>query len=193
MKISFPKYGPGELLTRKPDAKRIISFVAIAFFAGVCGIYFFGNKLWLLTIAVLGIAVILLCLGAAAAIFLKQSEVNETLSAPIEDNVPRLIPQWDYRPRKPVRASAIFDISSTETSEVLSPDRFVTNDNVWFNDPPLDDAAPGLLNDPPGAEEPLTSALSPATDPICTGPAVDNSAISRYDQSPIDERTAMAE
>jgi hypothetical protein len=181
MKISFPKYGLGELVTRKPGAKRSISFVAIALFAGVCGIYFLGNKLWLLTIAVLGIAIMLLCLGAAAAIFLKQSEVNKTPNAPIEDNVPRLMPQWDYRPRKPVRASAIFDISSAETSEVLSPDRFVTNDNVWFNDAPLDDAAPGLLNDPPGAEEPLTSALSPATDPICTAPTDNDVVISRYD------------
>jgi hypothetical protein len=193
MKISFPRCGPGELLMRKPGATRIISFVAVAFFAGVCGTYLLGNKLWLLAITVLGIAVILLYLGAAAAIFLKQSEVNEAPTAPIKYNVQRLTPQWDYRPRKPVRASAIFDISSTETSEVLSPDRFVTNDNVWFNDAPFDDAAPGLLNDPAGAEEPLTSALSQAIDPICTAPAVDDATISRYDQSPIDERTAIAE
>jgi hypothetical protein len=193
MKISFPRYGPGELPTRKPDAKRIISFVAIAFFSGVCGIYFLGNKVWLLTIAVLGIAIILLCLGAAAAIFLKQSKVNETPNAPIEDNVPRFTPQWDYRPRKPVRASAIFDISSTETSEVIGRDRLVTNDNVWSNDAPLDHAAPGLLNDPPSAEETLTSALSPATDPVCTAPTDNDVLISGYDQSPIDERTAMAE
>jgi hypothetical protein len=122
--MSFPKYGPGELLTRKPGATRIILFVAIAFFAGVCGTYLLGNKLWLLTIAVLGIAGILLFLGVAVVIFLKQSEVNETPSAPIEKNVPRFTPQWDYRPRKPVRASAIFDIPSAETSEALSPDPF---------------------------------------------------------------------
>ena len=56
MKISFPKYGPGELLTRKRLATCIISFVALAVFAGVCGSYLLGNKWWLLTIAVLGIA-----------------------------------------------------------------------------------------------------------------------------------------
>jgi len=69
MKSSFPKYGPGELLTRKLGAISIISFVSIAFFAGVCGSYLVANKLWLLTIAMPGMAGILLFLGAAAAIF----------------------------------------------------------------------------------------------------------------------------
>ena len=109
MKISFPKYGPGELLTRKRLATCIISFVALAVFAGALGSYLLGNKFWMLTIAVLGIAGILLCLGAAAAIFLKQNKVDEAPSAPIEENVPRFTPQWDYRPKKPVRARAIFD------------------------------------------------------------------------------------
>ena len=76
MKISFPKYG-GELLTRKRLAPWIIAFVAIGLVAGVCGSFFLGNKLWLLAIAVLGIAGILLCLGVAVAIFPNQSEVNE--------------------------------------------------------------------------------------------------------------------
>ena len=69
MKISFPKYGIDELLTRKRLATCIISFVAIAVFAGVLGSYLLGNKFWLLTIAVLGIAGILLCLGAARSYF----------------------------------------------------------------------------------------------------------------------------
>jgi hypothetical protein len=117
MKISFPKYGPGELLTRKRGATRIISFVAIAVFAVVCGSYLLGNKLWLLTIALLGIAGILLCLGAAVAIFLKPSEINEAPSAPIEENVPRITSQWNYRPRKAIRARAALDSPATETSD----------------------------------------------------------------------------
>jgi hypothetical protein len=94
MKISSPKYGPGELLTRKQGATRIVSFVALAFFAGVCGSYLLANKLWLLTIAGLGIAGILLLLGARAAIFLNKNKVNEAPSAPIEENAPRRTPQW---------------------------------------------------------------------------------------------------
>ena len=117
MKISFPKYGIGELLTQKRLVTGIISFVAIAFFCCVCGSYLLGNKLWLLTIALLGIAGVLLCLGAAAAIFFNQSEVNEAPSGPIEENVARLTPQWDYRPSKPSRARAALDSASTETSD----------------------------------------------------------------------------
>ncbi len=133
MKISFPKYGPGELLTQKRLATCIISFVALAVFAGALGSYLLGNKFWLLTIAVLGIAGILLCLGAAAAIFLNQSKVDEAPSAPIEENVPRFTPQWDYRPRKPIRARAALDSASTETSDGLSSDPLGIDDNVRFD------------------------------------------------------------
>ena len=144
MKISFPKYDIGELLTQKRLATCIISFVALAVFAGVCGSYLLGNKLWLLTIAVLGIAGILLLLGARAAIFLNKSEVNETPSAPIEENVPRLTPQWDYRPRKPIRARATLDSPSTETSDGLSSDPLGIDDDVRFDfentEPTVEDA-----------------------------------------------------
>src|SRR5512133_205443 len=104
MKISFPKYGIDELLTQKRLATCIISFVALAVFAGALGSYLLGNKFWLLTVAVLGIAGILLCLNAGAAIFFNQGKINEAPGAPIEENVPQLAPQWDYRPRKPIRA-----------------------------------------------------------------------------------------
>jgi hypothetical protein len=133
MKISFPKYGPGELLTRKLGAISIISFVSIAFFAGVCGSYLVANKLWLLTIAVLGIVGILLCLGVVVAIFPNKSEVNETPITLIEESVPRLTPQWDYQPRKARRARAALDSASTETSDGLSSDPLGIDDNVRFD------------------------------------------------------------
>ena len=133
MKISFPKYGPGELLTRKQGAARIISFVAIAFFAAVCGSYLLGSKFWLLTIAVLGIACLLLCLGVVLAIFLNQSEANEAPSTFIEENVSRISSQWDYRPTKARRACAALDGPSTEASDGLSSDPFGINDNVRFD------------------------------------------------------------
>jgi hypothetical protein len=133
MKISFPKYGPGELLTQKRLVTCIISFVALAVFAGALGSYLVANKLWLLTIAVVGIAGILLCLGAAVAIFLNQNKLDEAPSAPIEEYVPRLTPQWDYRPRKPIRARAALDSASTETSDGLSSDPLEMNDNVRFD------------------------------------------------------------
>jgi hypothetical protein len=133
MKISFPKYGIGELLTQKRLATCIISFVALAVFAGALGSYLLGNKLWLLTIAVLGIAGILFCVGVAVAIFFNQSKVNETPSAPIEEYVPRITLQWDYRPRKAIRARAALDSASTETSYGLSSDPLGIDDNVRFD------------------------------------------------------------
>jgi hypothetical protein len=176
MKISFPKYGPRELLTQKQGATRIISFVAIVFFAGVCGSYLLANKSWLLTIAVLGIACILLCLGVIVAIFLNQSEVNEAPSTFIEENVSRLTPQWDYRPRKPIRARGVLDRPSTKTSDDLSSDVFVTKDNVWWNDDSDEGATPTFTNDPPHAEEPITKSLSQTGDPVCASPSVDDEA-----------------
>jgi hypothetical protein len=176
MKISFPKYGIDELLTQKRLATCIISFVALAVFAGALGSYLLGNKFWLLMIAVLGIAGILLCLGAAAAISLKQSKVDEAPSAPIEEYVPRITSQWDYRPRKPIRARGVLNGPSTETSDGLSSDSFGINNNVWCNDNSLEGAAPTFINDPPEAEEPITKALSQTSDPGCASPTVDDQA-----------------
>jgi hypothetical protein len=190
MKISFPKYGPGELLIRKQGATRIISFVAIAVFAGVCGSYLLGNKWWLLTIAVLGIAGVLLFLGVAVVIFLNQSEVNKAPSAPIEENVPRLVPQWDYRAKKPIRAHAAADIPSAQISEVLSSDSFGINDNVWCNDDSPECTTHTFISHPPEAEEPVTKALPQTTDTVCTAATADDAAVSGYDQSLIDEQTA---
>src|SRR5437870_11085469 len=83
MKISFPKYGPGELLIEERGARCIISSVIIGFFAGLCGSYLLQNKFWLLTIALIGIGGILLCLGGAAGIFLNYSRVDGAPSANI--------------------------------------------------------------------------------------------------------------
>ena len=176
MKISFPKYGD-ELLTRKRLAPWIIAFVAIGLVAGVCGSFFLGNKWWLLAIAVLGIAGILLCLGVAVAIFPNKTEFNETPpSAVIEQNEPITSSQWDYRPRKPIRARAVLDSPSAETSDGLSSDPSEINNNVWLNDDSLEGADPAFLDGPPETEETITEALSQTTDPVCAAPTVDDEA-----------------
>ncbi len=157
MKISFPKYGLGQLLTWKPSVTRIISFITIAFFSAVCGTYLLGNKLWLLTITVLGIAGVLLCFGLAAAIFFNKSEVNETPSAFIEENVQRLTPQWDYRPRKAIRRYASLDgaAAGADTADTLNSNssKANTSDDVWSSFIKVDPAArdpttnPAILGD----------------------------------------------
>jgi hypothetical protein len=174
MKISFPKYGPDELLTQKRLVTCIISFVALAVFAGALGSYLVANKLWLLTIAVLGIAGILLCLGAAVAIFLNQNKLDEAPSAPIEEYVPRLTSQWDYRPRKAIRARAALDSPSTETADGLTSDSIVTNNNVWCNDDSPECATPTFIDRPSDAEETITKPLPQTSDPMCATPTVDD-------------------
>ena len=181
MKISFPKYGPVELLIRKHGVGRIISFIAIVFLAGVCGSYLLANTLWLLTIALLGIAGILLCLGVAVAIFLNQGEVNKVPSAPIEENVSEPIVQWNYRPSKPIRARAVLDSPRAETSDDLSSDLFEINNNVWLNDNSLEGAAPPFIDGAPESQETKTEALRQATDSVCSAPIVEDASVSTYD------------
>jgi uncharacterized membrane protein YeaQ/YmgE (transglycosylase-associated protein family) len=183
MKISFPKYGPGELLITKLDAPSIIWSMMIGFFAGLCGSYLLKNHFWLLMTAVLGVVSILLCLGAAAGIFLNWSNVagapsaKEAPSVSINENVPRLTPQWDYRPRKPIRACGALDSPSTKTSDDLSPDLFVTNDTVWCNDNSLEGATAAFINSQPGGEELRMKVLSEPTDTVCAAPTADDAAV----------------
>ncbi len=199
MKISFPKYGPGELLIKERGARCIISSVIIGFFAGLCGSYLLQNKFWLLTIALIGISGILLCLGGAAGILLNVGKIDEApsanraSSADIRQDVPRITSQWDYRAKKPIRAYAAADSPSTEIFEVLSPPVFGIDNNVWCNDNSLECAAPTFVNRPPDTEELVTKVFSETTDTVCTVPTVDDAAVLRYDQSPIDEQTAVAE
>ena len=180
MKISFPKYGPVELLIQKQGVGRITSFVAIVFFAGVCGSYLLANKLWLLTIALLGIAGILLCLGVAVAIFLNQSEVKKAPNAPIEENVSEPIAQWNYRPSKPIRTRAVLDSANAETSVGLSSDLFEINNNVWLNDNSLEGVAP-FIDGPPETEETKIEALPQTSDPVRSTPRIENADVSTYD------------
>ena len=187
MKISFPKYGPGELVIKERGARCIISSVIIGFFAGLCGSYLLQNKFWLLTIALIGIAGILLCLGGAAGIFLSYGKVDEAPgansapSANIRQEMPRITLQWDYRAKKPIRAHATADTPSAETSEVPSWDSFGINDTVWCNDDSPECATQTFIDDPPEAEEPIAKALAQTADTVCTAPGADDAAVSRYD------------
>ena len=176
MKISFRKYGD-ELLTRKRLAPWIIAVVAIGLVAGVCGSFLLGNKWWLLAIAVVGIAGIVLCLAAAVAIFPNETELNEApSSAVIQENEPITSPQWDYRPRKPIRARPFVDSPSAETSDGLSSDPPEINNNVWLNDNSLGGAAPAFFDGPPETEETTTEAVPQTTDPVRSAPTVDDEA-----------------
>ena len=181
MKISFPKYGQGELLIKKRDALSIISPMIIGFLAGLCGSYLLKNHFWLLIIAVVGVVSILLCVGGAVDIVLSRSTVDEPPTATIRENMPRITSQWDYQTRKTSRSHAVIDNPSAETCDVLSPDPFAINDNVWFNDDSLKGAAPTFVNRQPDGEEFVTKVISENTDTVYAAPAADDTAVSRYD------------
>jgi hypothetical protein len=186
LKISFPKYGPGELLNKERATRCIIALVITGFLAILCGSYVLQIKFWLLTIALVGTAGILLCIGAAG-IFLNSSKGDAALSpnrAPsgnIEIDVPRITSQWDYRPQKPIRSRPGCVSPSAETSEVLSPDPFGINNNVWCNDNSLEGAAPAFINRRPNADELMTKVLSQMTNIVRTAPTANDAAVSTYD------------
>lgn len=187
MKISFPKYGPGELPIKKLDAPSIIWSMMIGFFAGLCASYLLKNHFWLLMIAALSVVSILLCLGAAVVTFLNWRKVAgapsaiEVPSASINENGPRITSQWDYRPRKATRVRAVLDMPTAGTSAVVSQDPFMTNDNTWFNDDSLEGAPPAFVNIRPDAEELITTVLPETTDSVCAAPTADDAAVLRYD------------
>ena len=187
MKISFPKYGPGELLIKKLDAPSIIWSMMIGFFAGLCGSYLLKNHFWLLMIAAFSVVGILFCLSAAAGIFLNWRKVYgapiaiEAPSASIKENAPRMTSQWDYRPRKAIRADAVFDSPSVQTSEVSSPNAFGINNNVWCNENPLEGEAPAFVNIRSDAKELMAKVLAETTDAVCAAAAAEDTAVCRYD------------
>ena len=132
MKILFPKYGSNTSLARKRGASCITAFILICFFAGLGGSYLLENNFWLLTIAVLGIAGILLCLGGRGSALLGWRKVEGARSTRVKKNAPQIKSGWDYRARNAIRPYAVANSAGAETSEVLRPERFAIN-NVWLN------------------------------------------------------------
>jgi len=108
LKISFPKYGPGELLNKERATRYIIALVIIGFLTILCGSYFLQNKFWFLTIALAGIAGIVLWLRRGAGVFLTSIKVDRRPSADIEENVPRITSHWNYRPKRASRSPAVY-------------------------------------------------------------------------------------
>jgi hypothetical protein len=171
LKILFLKYGSNALLAKKRGASYIIAFIVICFFAGLGGSYFLENNFWLLTIAVLGIVGILLCLGGGGSVLLGWRKVEGARSTRIKKNAPQIKSGWDYRPRKAIRSYAGANSAGAETSEVLSPERFAINNNVWLNNGSLECAAYTSMN------------LEPMVEDATTKPPLSDheSAVSTYD------------
>ena len=158
MKISFPKYRSDASATRERLALSIISSLIIGLFAGLCGSYFLENNFWLLAIALLGIAGVLLSLGGAGSAVLGWREVEETRSTRIRRYAPQITSGWDYRPRGAFRRFAAVHSAGAETADVLSPEPFAINNNVWLNHDSLECLAHPFMNLDPTVEDATTKA-----------------------------------
>ena len=130
----------------------------IGLFAGLCGSYLLENNFWLLTIAVLGIAVILLCLGRAGIALLGWPKTERPRSTRIKKNAPQIKSGWDYRARKTIRPYAGGNSAGAEASEVRSSERFAINNNVRLNNHSRERAAHIFMNLDPTVEDATTKA-----------------------------------
>ena len=122
------------------------------------GSYFLENNFWLLTVAVLGIAGILLCLSGAGSFLLGWRKVEGARSMHRKKNALQIKPGWDYRARNAIRPYAPANSARTETSEVLSPERFAINNNVWLSKDSLERADYTFMNLEPMAEDATAKA-----------------------------------
>ena len=124
-----------------------------------------------MAIALLGIASVLLSLGGAGSAVLGWREVEETRSTRIRKYAPQITSGWDYRPRKAIRPYAGANSAGTETSEVLSPEPFAINNNVWLSNDSREYAPHAFFN--------LDTTVENAT---ANAPLSDHeSAVSTYD------------
>jgi len=130
----------------------------IGLFAGLCGSYFLENHFWLLTIAVLGVAGILLFLTGAGSALLGWPKVEGARSRRIKKNAPQTKSEWHYRARKAIRPHGGANGAGAETSEVPNPERFAINNNVRLNNDSLERAAHTFMNLEPMIDEAPTKA-----------------------------------
>jgi uncharacterized membrane protein YeaQ/YmgE (transglycosylase-associated protein family) len=183
MKIYFQKDRLEAFLTTKGDTRWIIAFVIICVLAGLCGSYLLGKYFGLLVVMLLGIVGILLA-AAAYALLNYRTKIDETTVVPITSG-------WDYRPTANRRSTAIHK-ATAETAEGLGSSARNENDYVWFN--ALECSADTLVETSPDvamARDNCAPAASP--DIVYRADSIGDRALSTYDQSPIDNQTAVAE
>ena len=182
MKIYFPKY---HSKTAEADPRWIIAFIIICFLAGVCGLYLFWRSL--LAVAVLGAVGILLA-AAAYALLNYRTKIDETAAVPIEERALRSTSGWDYRPTA-IRRSTAFERAPVEKAEVFGPSARNETDYVWFN--ALESLAHTHIDASPEVSQ-AGDERAVIANPDIVG-TIDDAAVSVYDQSPIDNQTAVAE
>jgi hypothetical protein len=93
--------------------------------------------------------------------FVGWRKVEGARSTRIKKNAPQIKSGWDYRPRKAIRPYADANGAGAETSEVLRPERFAINNNVWLSEDSLERAAYTFMNHEPMVEAATAKAPLP--------------------------------
>jgi hypothetical protein len=121
---------------------------------------------------------------ALSALF-KQNKASEARRVPIEQNPPLITSGWNYRPKKAIRRCTAIQNAETEATDLVTPNAAKDeNDNVSFDDRWLEFAAhPSVNGDNVDAKVEQATMKGPSSD--------HESAVSAYDQSPIDERSTL--
>jgi hypothetical protein len=161
MKIAFPSWSLSLLSSNKLVTWCIISLICV-----VGGSYLVGGYFGLMVVVLLGVAGIMIGRVVSARPNLNNSDQEEM--APSWTDTPQVTPGWDYRPRAVSRRNAAFERGGTGLTDAVNsnfpaPDE---NPDLWLN----------FANPSPVNEEATTNATL----------SDEASAVSMYDQSPID-------
>jgi hypothetical protein len=170
MKISFPNWSLSTSSTNRPVTWCIISLACL-----LAGSYLVGRYVGLLVVLLLGIASTWIARAVSAR--LNSNNCDRVETAPSWTDAPQVTAGWDYRPRGAIRRRVDVDLAA-EVAEDPSSRRSAINENVWFK--ALDCSA---VDPEPAVEH--TTEKAPLSD--CAD------VVSTYDQSPIDNQTAVAE
>jgi hypothetical protein len=138
----------------------------------------------------MAVGIVCILLGGVAYSLFNWQKVDGTRSAPVNKSVPQIASGWDYRPRAAIRRYTAIQRAAAETAEILGSSARNENDYVWFN--ALECSANTFIDpsaDIVGAHDECVPVANPET--VCPEGGVDDAAVSTYDQSPIDERTAL--
>jgi hypothetical protein len=168
MKIAVPNCGS--------SSKRRVAWCIISLICLLTGSYFVGRYWGLLIVLLLGVVGIMI--GSVVSARLEpDNNFDQPETAPGWRDTRQIPAGWDYRPRGAIRRRADVHMAA-ETAADSSPSRSAVSEDVWLN--ALDSSA---LDREPTVEEAAPKAPFSG----------DVSKVSRYDQSPIDEQTAIAE
>jgi hypothetical protein len=167
MKIAFPSWSLSLLSSNKLVTWCIISLICLA------TSYLVGKYLGLLIVLSLGVVGIVI--GRVVSTRPNSNNSDQEEMAPSWTEVSQITAGWDYRPRAVSRRNAAFERGGPRLTDAVNSNFLAADENpdLWLN----------FANPSPVVEEATTNAKL----------SDDASAVSMYDQSPIDDQTAVVE